>query len=162
MHQTPLHVAAKNHNEAMVALLLDHGARIHAKNNWGKTPRDLAEQSAEVKQLLLHWESKTPFRFYLHTIVYIFDYVSELKGLSKILCLLHNDIFYALLMLYISYKMCPAWSSYVGYPNNLKPIENCFFKSLAIFCPWRMKKIGKGVTLYIRPHDKLYFWFVNV
>ena len=69
-----------------MALLLDHGARIHAKNNWGKTPRDLAEQSTEVKQLLLHWESKTPFGFYLHILVYIFYYVRvnearELNGL---------------------------------------------------------------------------------
>ena len=57
MHQVPLHVAAHNNNVAMAALLLDHGAGIYARNNWGRTPLDLAIPMSDTAKLLVYWQS---------------------------------------------------------------------------------------------------------
>ena len=36
---TPLHVAAENGRDGMIALLLDHGASLEAKDDYGQGPR---------------------------------------------------------------------------------------------------------------------------
>lgn len=52
---TPLIHAAQNGNEEMVALLLEHGADVHAKTETGKTALDMAIEYEHrgVRELLV-------------------------------------------------------------------------------------------------------------
>ena len=53
---TPLHLAATGSDSEMVALLLDWGADLHARNGWGQTPLHEASRiynNPEVVALLL-------------------------------------------------------------------------------------------------------------
>ena len=63
MHQTALHVAAKNTLATIdfLSLLLDFGANIYARNNWGKLASDLALPNSASKAFLKHYESKCMF-----------------------------------------------------------------------------------------------------
>ena len=49
--ETPLHLAARNGNPQMVALLMDHGANVHAKNNKGQTPLHLASEMLDIENI---------------------------------------------------------------------------------------------------------------
>jgi ankyrin repeat protein len=50
--RTPLHLAARAGNEALVRLLLSNGADPKAKDNLGMTPVDFAEGNPQIKKLL--------------------------------------------------------------------------------------------------------------
>ena len=62
IHATALHLAAKRQDEAMVYLLLEHGADVYAEDNQGRTARGLVPDSgsnvAALSDLLLFWESE--------------------------------------------------------------------------------------------------------
>lgn len=56
--QTPLHIAARLHNELAVKMLLEAGAKILARDEDGKTPFDYAE-SGPVIQLIQSFSKET-------------------------------------------------------------------------------------------------------
>ena len=49
--ETPLHIAAREGHIDIAELLINKGADINAKNNYGKTPFDCAKNE-EIRQLL--------------------------------------------------------------------------------------------------------------
>jgi ankyrin repeat protein len=52
--KTPLHITAELGKFSICKLLIQNGADIHAKDNYGKTPYDLAKEKNEIqiKELL--------------------------------------------------------------------------------------------------------------
>ena len=49
--ETPLHIAAREGHIDIAELLINKGADVNAKNNYGKTPFDYAKNE-EIRQLL--------------------------------------------------------------------------------------------------------------
>ena len=49
--ETPLHLATRNGNPQMVALLMEHRANVHAKNNKGQTPLHLASEMLDIENI---------------------------------------------------------------------------------------------------------------
>lgn len=62
IHATALHDAARHNNAEMLLLLLEHGANVYARDNQGRTARDLlpteSDEMSSAKKLLVAWESK--------------------------------------------------------------------------------------------------------
>jgi ankyrin repeat protein len=56
-HQTALHIAAANKNEAFVQLLIQFGADFFAENSRGLRPRQLIPPEDSLHKLLLEFES---------------------------------------------------------------------------------------------------------
>ena len=57
---TPLHWATRNNYTEAVRLLLDNGADINLKNDYNKTPLDVARKGSEVESLLLQLQQSAP------------------------------------------------------------------------------------------------------
>ncbi|XP_048252933.1 ankyrin repeat and SOCS box protein 13-like isoform X1 [Haliotis rufescens] len=57
IHKMPIHDVARLQDCEFLSLLLEHGANVYARDNHGRSPRDLVPSSTSpAKQLLLHWE----------------------------------------------------------------------------------------------------------
>ena len=63
IHDTALHFSSKRQDEAMMHLLLDHGADVYSEDSQGRTARDLVpdlgDDAVALKKYLYLWESKS-------------------------------------------------------------------------------------------------------
>jgi ankyrin repeat protein len=53
-HATPLHLAARNGKHEFIQVLLNHGANVHARDKWSRTPFDVASTKEVMKLLREH------------------------------------------------------------------------------------------------------------
>ena len=53
-HVTPLHVAATKDRPDVVRLLLNYGANVYARNNWGMLPSMLAPSHSQAQNMIVN------------------------------------------------------------------------------------------------------------